>query len=122
MSSMPRIRSLRLGTAVGALAFAAALAGCGKVGSPDIPPGSTYPKVYPANAIRPTQPQQAQAPTTGSAFTASGAWIDPAQRLILVDPYADIDQKGAGGLLGSSEPTPTPAGTAQPYGSTEGGQ
>jgi hypothetical protein len=104
-------RSIRLGALVATLL----LAGCGKVGSPDIPVGSTYPKIYPADAVRPAAP--AQSPSSGAvaAFTASGAWIDPASHRLIIDPNADIDQKGSGGTQGTSSPsatsTPKPSNT-----------
>ena len=89
------------------LALAAALTGCGKVGGPDIPQGSTYPKVYPADAAHGAlQPQQlpyevGQKP----AFTPSGAWIDPDQLRPRVDPYADTVKSAQSPLSGAATPT-----------------
>jgi hypothetical protein len=82
-----------------AILLVAGLADCGKVGSPDIPPGSTYPKVYPALAVKSARPNQAEANATVSSFTPTGAWIDPNMRRPDIDPYADIDRRttpGAG--------------------------
>ena len=94
----------------GALALLVALSACGKAGSPSVPPNSTFPKVYPANAARQPNPGQSQQANQAATFTSSGAWIDPDQRLPSIDPYADIDQKGSGGTgVGSaSKPVATP--------------
>jgi hypothetical protein len=112
----------------GALALLVALAACGKAGSPSVPPNSTFPKVYPANASRPQNPAQSKPVTQSAAFTPSGAWIDPNQHLPTIDPYADIDHKGPGGtglaLPANQAATPvvgqSGASTPPAYDQTEG--
>ncbi len=86
-------------------ALAAAPAACGKVGPPNTPPGSIYPRAYPAGAsasslIEPLSHDSNAASTRieppsdphGPAFTAQGAWIDPNTRRPQIDPYADLDK------------------------------
>ena len=90
-----------------AIALLAGLAACGKVGPPDTPPGSTYPKAYPAGTtasalITPLSSRdttnaasktiQEPPATSGPAFTAKGAWIDPDTRGPKIDPNADLDK------------------------------
>jgi len=96
MDMQIHLGAVRALAAIGAILV---LAGCGKLGSLDVPPHSTYPKIYPANAIR-TNPaasslRSVSVPATN--FTPSGAWIDPDQHRAAIDPFADIDQKGSGG-------------------------
>ena len=82
---------------VAAILIAAALAGCGKVGALNIPPDSTYPKVYPKAAAKEAAPVESGPGAQGAAFTPSGAWIDPNVRRPTVDPYADVDHSSGGG-------------------------
>ena len=96
------------------------LAGCGKVGSLDVPPGSTYPKVYPSNAKPLPAASRNTVVQTGPQpeFTSSGAWIDPDQHRFLIDPFADINQTGSGGITGvqsntNSGPQPNAGGVVQ---------
>jgi predicted small lipoprotein YifL len=94
---------LRLGLVV----LLGALAACGKIGPPDTPPGSTYPKAYPAGAtatslISPLSDRETTnaastkiltAPeVNGPAFTAKGSWIDPNTHRPTIDPNADLDK------------------------------
>ena len=90
-------------------ALLGALAACGKLGPPDTPPGSTYPRGYPAGAALSTQngtlisgEAGGTAPASktiagpgasnGPAFTANGAWIDPDMHRTAIDPNADLDK------------------------------
>jgi hypothetical protein len=114
MAANPRriVSGLVAGAAVSLLLAAA---GCGKVGSPEIPPNSTYPKVYPANAARPTLRVPPVEVTQRQLFTPSGAWIDPDQHLPEIDPYADVDQKGQGAFIGGTgAPAAGGLGASQP--------
>ena len=88
-----------------ALLLLAGLAGCGKVGSPNIPPNSIYPKVYPAAAVRQPAPVAHGPSVPAAAFTPSGAWIDPNMRRPSLDPYADVDHasQGGGGISPQSQ-------------------
>lgn len=93
---------------LGLVVLLGALAACGKVGPPGTPPGSTYPKAYPAGAtatslISPLSDHDAttnaastkilQPPdVNGPAFTAKGDWIDPDTHRPTIDPNADLDK------------------------------
>lgn len=96
----------------------AGLAACGKMGPPNTPPGSTYPKGYPEGAtakpvtgltgvsassqvgtaggpaaggtgtITPPVPVQNQQPQ----FTKNGSWVDPDMHRPVIDPKADQDK------------------------------
>jgi len=90
------------------IALLAALGACGKVGPPDTPPGSIYPKAYPSgsqatNLISPlsNRDSNANAASTkitpppdvnGPTFTAKGSWIDPNTRQPSINPDADLDK------------------------------
>jgi len=97
------------------VALLLALGGCGKLGSPDTPAGAIYPKIYPAGATvaAPSSAPSGPPATTGPAFTADGAWIDPTVRLPQIDPYADTAASslytgtGIGAGMGATGPTAT---------------
>ena len=96
MDMQIHLGAVRALAAIGAILV---LAGCGKLGSLDVPPHSTYPKVYPANAIKTNPAGASLRSVSGPAanFSPSGAWIDPDQHRATIDPFADVDQKGSGG-------------------------
>ncbi|HEY1720068.1 MAG TPA: hypothetical protein VGG27_02400 [Magnetospirillaceae bacterium] len=96
---------------IAALVLLAALAGCGKMGPPDTPPNSTYPKGYPEGSISKPLPGLVASGGSGNGtkestttttvtpvttnnptFTKNGAWIDPNMRRPTIDPKADEDK------------------------------
>lgn len=82
---------MRLAHAPIAFALVALVAGCGKMGGLETPPGSTYLRTYPASTSMPTPAPSPVSDTPPPAFTKSGAWIDPDTRLPRIDPRADQD-------------------------------
>jgi len=97
---MNRIIPLRL---FGTILLLAGASGCGKVGSLDTPPNSTYPKVYPAAAVHQASRVQNGPSAKTASFTPNGAWIDPNLRLPNIDPYADVDHSTTGGASPQSQ-------------------
>lgn len=70
------------------------LAGCGKAGRPQQPPGSQYPLIYPNPAATPygipgkdATKQQVTPEAAKGKFTANGAYIDPS---------TEVNPNGAG--------------------------
>ena len=86
---------MRYSSALVVLALPLIVAACGKLGALDTPPGSIYPKIYPANAVAPTQPASPVSDAPLPAFTKSGAWIDPDTRQPRIDSRADQDNWSA---------------------------
>ncbi len=65
------------------------LAGCGKPGRPQAPPGTVYPRVYPNPALGPTAPQEKPQPKAGQAPPA-GVYIDPSVRATILDSQTRV--------------------------------